>query len=125
MGKLAGKLPAHPGCTISEETDELNCPTWQSSYDSSAVWAEKVGTVAAGMDASCPNKDAIPCLLLKSLAARNGIEGPGLLARTTFVQRLNTKGGLAPAGGCRVGDQALVPYEADYAFFSARDRDHH
>ena len=45
------------------------------------------------------------------------------MIKTTFVQRLNTKGGSAPADGCLVssdvGKQALVPYTADYYFFRA------
>jgi hypothetical protein len=44
-----------------------------------------------------------------------------MLSRTTFIQRLNTKGGVAPADGCstsaEVGAQALVPYTADYFFY--------
>jgi hypothetical protein len=47
--------------------------------------------------------------------------GGKLLTNTTFIQRLNTKGGSAPAEGCSVssdvGKQALVPYSADYYFF--------
>jgi hypothetical protein len=44
---------------------------------------------------------------------------------TTFVQRLNTSGGVAPAPstGCTqstdVGKMALVPYTADYFFYKA------
>jgi Protein of unknown function (DUF3455) len=110
------------GCTISAEADEVNCPTWQSSFDSSAVWGEKISSVTAGADASCPNTGSIPCLLLKAAATREGSNGPGLLAKTTYIQRLNTIGGSAPAASCHVGDQALIPYEADYSFFSAKRR---
>jgi Protein of unknown function (DUF3455) len=43
------------------------------------------------------------------------------MSQTTFIQRLNTNGGSAPATGCSasadVGKQALVPYTADYYFF--------
>ena len=39
----------------------------------------------------------------------------------TFIQRLNTAGGIAPSTGCvesrDVGKKALVPYEADYFFY--------
>ncbi len=42
--------------------------TWQSSFDTSKVWAAAVGHIDAGTDsASCPNKGAIQCLLLKSV----------------------------------------------------------
>ena len=40
---------------------------------------------------------------------------------TTFVQRLNTTGGLAPSTGCSsltdAGNKAFVPYAADYFFY--------
>jgi hypothetical protein len=106
-------------CTLSSETGEVSCPTWQSSLDSSVVWGGKVGSIDAGSDASCPNAGSIPCLLLNAVATRPGQFDAGALAKTTFIQRLNTNGGSAPAASCKVGDQALVPYSADYLFYSA------
>ena len=48
------------------------------------------------------------------------------MTQVTFVQRLKTKGGSAPADGCAVstdvGKQALVPYSADYYFYSANTK---
>ena len=96
--------------------------TWQSSLDSSKVWAQAVHSIPAGSDASCPNTGAITCLLLQSIGNQQGPTGGKLLAPVTFIQRLNTKGGIAPAQGCAVagdvGKQALVPYIADYYFFT-------
>jgi len=104
--------------------------TWQSSLDSSKVWAQ-VGTtpdgkptsIPAGSDPSCPNSGSIACLLLQSIGTQAGPTGGKGLASTTFVQRLNTAGGSAPATGCAVsgdvGKQTLVPYTADYYFFRA------
>jgi hypothetical protein len=98
--------------------------TWQSSFDSSKVWAQKVQSIPAGSDkSSCPNDGAIDCLLLQSIGTQQGPTGGRLLTATTFVQRLNTKGGSAPPDGCSktedVGKQVLVPYSADYFFFRA------
>ena len=94
--------------------------TWQSSFDTSKVWAKAVGTVVAGTDAaSCPNTGAIPCLLLQSVGNQQGPAGGKLLANATFVQRLNTNGGAAPTTACSVGQTQLVPYTADYFFFRA------
>jgi hypothetical protein len=46
--------------------------------------------------------------------------GHGLFARVTFIQRLNTAGGLAPAtAGAAIGQEARVPYTADYLFYDA------
>jgi hypothetical protein len=95
--------------------------TWQSSFDSSRVWAQKQKFVPAGSEASCPNAGAIDCLLLQVIGSDEGPAGGRLLTKTTFIQRLNTNGGSAPATGCLVtadvGKQILVPYTADYFFF--------
>jgi hypothetical protein len=105
-------------------------PTWWSSLDGSVVWAKALTPpVASGSDASCPNTGAIPCLLLQTIGSKPGHTlstkkrrtGGGGLSQTTFIQRLNTNGGSAPARGCStstdVGKQILVPYTADYYFF--------
>jgi hypothetical protein len=95
--------------------------TWQSSFDTSKVWAQTLHSVVAGTEESCPNTGSIGCLLLQVVGAEEGPTGGKLLTRTSFIQRLNTKGGSAPATGCSVatdvGKQALVPYTADYYFF--------
>jgi hypothetical protein len=41
----------------------------------------------------------------------------GRLGHTTWIQRLNTTGGVAPAGTCMPGATAAVPYTADYLFW--------
>jgi hypothetical protein len=97
--------------------------TWQSSFDSSKVWASASPqtTIAAGSDTSCPNGGAIPCLLLQVIGSQKGPTGGKTMTKTTFIQRLNTNGGTAPDSGCLtlsdVGKQTLVPYTADYFFF--------
>jgi hypothetical protein len=94
---------------------------WQSSFDSSRVWAQKQNFVIAGTDASCPNSGAIDCLLLQVIGFDEGPAGGRLLTKTTFIQRFNTNGGSAPATGCLVtadvGKQVLVPYTEDCFFF--------
>jgi hypothetical protein len=98
-------------------------PTWQSSLDSSKVWAQPTHAIAAGSDPSCPNAGSIACLLLQVIGSEQGPTGGKLLTKTTFIQRLNSNGGSAPATGCLasgdVGKQVLVPYSADYFFFRA------
>lgn len=113
---------AKAACTLSEDGKALYCPTWQSSFDSSAVWGSKLASVAAGTDESCPTAGSVPCLLLQAVANRAGTFDEGLFARTTYIQRLNTVGGSAPAGSCKVGALALVPYSADYTFFRDAER---
>lgn len=104
--------------------------TWQSSFDSSKVWAAATPatTIAAGTDQSCPNTGSISCLLLQTVGSEDGPTGGKILSKTTFIQRLKTSGGSAPSNpstGCLsagdVGHQVLVPYSADYLFYRADD----
>jgi hypothetical protein len=95
-------------------------PTWQSSLDSSRVWMVKKDGIDAGTDqASCPNSGSIQCLLLQSVGNAKGPTGGNLLAKTTFIQRLNTSGGAVPTTACAVSQTQLVPYKADYFFYKA------
>jgi hypothetical protein len=93
--------------------------TWQSSFDTSKVWAAKTGQIDAGTHSSCPNNGAIPCLRLQSIGNQEGPTSGRFLAKATFIQRLNTSGGAAPTTACTVGQTQLQPYEADYVFFRA------
>ena len=99
--------------------------TWQSSYDSSVVWAKPLKSIPAGSDQSCSHAGAITCLLLQSIGSLQGPTGGKTMTPTTYIQRLNTEGGVAPADGCSVsgdvGKQKLVPYSADYYFFRAEN----
>jgi hypothetical protein len=83
-------------------------PTWESASGSKVRAARVAGTT---VDAS-----AIPWLLLKATSA----EGPGIFARTTYIQRVNTVGGLAPAAApTQAGQVARVAYTAEYFFYRA------
>jgi hypothetical protein len=83
-------------------------PTWESESASKVIGARVAGATVDGT--------AIPWLLLRAAST----EGPGILERTTFVQRVNTTGGLAPATPpTQAGQEARVPYTADYYFFRA------
>ena len=94
--------------------------TWQSSLDSSRVWMVKVNGINPSADTeSCPNTGSIQCVLLQSVGNLKGPTGGNLLAKTTFIQRLNTRGGAVPTTACSVGQTQLVPYTADYYFFRA------
>ena len=90
--------------------------TWQFK-DTSRVWAR----VHQPDGAVTVDKDAIAWLLLDAVGHLKGPTGGDKLFKTTFVQRLNTTGGLAPKTGCNsladVGNKAFVPYTADYFFY--------
>ena len=86
-------------------------PSWQA-LDGSLV----TGTRAAS--AAAPEATAIPWLLLR--AASN--VGEGRFHDVTWIQRLETTGGVSPSVGCdidHVGAQVLVPYRATYFFYRA------
>jgi uncharacterized protein DUF3455 len=101
---------------------------WQHSRDTSTVWGQvKPGNSSS--DAAFVAPDAIAWLLVTAVGAQAGPEGGNALAKTTFIQRLNTSGGLAPSTGCSspadVGRLAFIPYTADYFFYKAANRADH
>jgi hypothetical protein len=84
-------------------------PTWQG-LDGSSV----VGAVLERADS--PDKGSIPWLLLEATEHA----GSGAFSTITYVQRLDTVGGTAPAEGCdadHAGEVVQQPYEATYAFY--------
>ena len=95
---------------------------WQDSKDSSTVWGRaKPEHIYADSDYVEPG--AIPWLLVTIVGKQNGPTGGDRLSGTTFIQRLNTHGGVAPATGCTslgdLGNTAFVPYTTDYYFYKS------
>lgn len=94
--------------------------TWQHSKDTSTVW----GRVMDGNSSTDPAyvaPGAIPWLLITVVGTQEGVDGGDKLTKTTFIQRLNTTGGVAPTTGCATsadtGKTAFVPYTTDYYFY--------
>jgi hypothetical protein len=87
-------------------------PTWQATDGSQVVGKREAGVTV--------DPTAIPWLKLSAASTSVGGDGDRLL-RTTFIQRVNTTGGLPPAAsGCdltSVGARAEAPYTADYYFW--------
>jgi hypothetical protein len=84
-------------------------PTWEAN-DGSKV----VGEVKGRDDG--PDANAIPWLLLVAKSA----SGSGDFGRVQSIQRINTVGGKAPAGGCsasEAGREVRVPYKATYYLY--------
>jgi hypothetical protein len=111
---------------LSANPDEDGMPraTWQHSRDTSAVWG---AARASSLDPAFVEPGAIPWLLLQVVGAARGPEGGRRLTKTTYIHRIRTSGGAAPATGCAeaadVGRRALVPYTADYVFYRASGGD--
>lgn len=94
--------------------------SWQSSLDTSAVWAKAIAT---STDPNFVEPGAIPWLLLEVVGSRRGPTGGQMLTPATYIQRLNTSAGVAPATGCSqstdAGRTMLVPYTTEYYFYKA------
>lgn len=87
-------------------------PTWESNSGSKVIAARVSGTGCA------PDSTAVPWLLLEKVTT----DGPGIFKKVTFIQRVNTTGGLAPsAAGTTVGEEKRVPYTAEYYFYRAEN----
>ena len=89
-------------------------PTWQAK-DGSRVAAKLVDKVTV-------DPAAIPWFLLSATSTSGGADGNRLVG-TTFIQRIATVGGVAPAASAcnagTAGTTAEVPYTADYVFWKA------
>ena len=85
-------------------------PTWES-VDGSKVSGKQVAVAP-----SSPGN--IPLQLVKAEPAM----GAGGMQGVSYIQRVNTKGGVAPAAACDAGSKGQrqqVAYEADYVFYGS------
>lgn len=85
-------------------------PSWDYR-DGSSVKAKAIQKTDA------PDKNSAPWLLLEV----TGHKGDGLLAQASYIQRVNTQGGVAPSLACdanHLGAERRIPYSADYNFYS-------
>lgn len=106
--KLSGKR----GKPLGRHFASPSGPTWELT-DKSAVTGKRIQSVDS------PYKDAIPWLLLEVTEH----SGNGRLTKVSYVQRVDTKGGRAPATGCDAShaEQELrVPYSAKYVFYKSK-----
>jgi uncharacterized protein (TIGR03118 family) len=81
-------------------------PAWQTRSGSEVIEQR--------VDSCAPDSTAIPWLLLRTISET----GNGVLNGVSFVQRVNTVGGIAPStAGSSVGEEQRVPYTAEYFFY--------
>ncbi|MEO7393159.1 MAG: DUF3455 domain-containing protein [Ramlibacter sp.] len=84
--------------------------TWEN-MDGSKVTATQVAVAPA-------IAGSIPYQLVKA----NPAMGNGMMTGTTYIQRVATQGGVAPAMACdgsSMGSKQIVKYQADYIFYRA------
>lgn len=82
--------------------------TWESN-DGSKVTATQVAIAPAG-------NGNLPLQLVKAEPAI----GTGAMQHVTYIQRVATRGGVAPSMPCsaaNMGQKQVVPYQADYIFW--------
>ena len=107
-----------------EESGQPVRATWQS-LDTSTVWGS-VGPNDSSSDSAFVKPGAIAWLKVTVVGNHEGPSGGDKLTETTFIQRLNTHGGLAPPTGCAslsdVGREAFMPYTADYFFYKDKEK---
>jgi hypothetical protein len=83
-------------------------PTWESKSGSKVEGRRVPGTGCT------PDASAVAWLLLYKISST----GPGIFQSVTYIQRVNTTGGTAPAfAGSSVGEVKEVPYTAEYYFY--------
>ena len=96
------------------------------SHFAGPTWMHRDGSHVVGQVVRpAPVAGTIPWLLLSAAANAAGPFG-STLADVTFIQRINTTGGVAPAAAtcnaASAGKVAEVPYTADYTFWKAKKR---
>ena len=85
--------------------------TWEAA-DGSTITGTQVAVAPAG-------EGNIPYQLVKA----NPAEGSGAVKGVSYIQRVATKGGVAPAATCEAankGERQIVDYQADYLFWTSK-----
>jgi hypothetical protein len=104
-----------PNAQLFDDTGHL-----VGSHSAGPAWTYKDGGRVIGKAVNkvevAPNS-AIAWVLLAAVQHH----GEGILAKTSFIQRVKTRGGLAPAFACNsnhLGMEKAVAYTADYIFYT-------
>ncbi|MBK6356968.1 MAG: DUF3455 domain-containing protein [Betaproteobacteria bacterium] len=90
-------------------------------YYGGPTWESKDGSKVSGKQVAV--SPATPGNLPLQLVKANQATGNGVMADLTYIQRLNTVGGIPPSQNCdrgNIGQEMKVSYQADYVFYTAR-----
>jgi Protein of unknown function (DUF3455) len=93
--------------------------TLVGSHGAGPSWKYRDGSSAKAkviQKADAPDKANVPWLLLEV----TGHKGDGLMGQVSYIQRINTQGGVSPTSGCdtnHLGSGKRVPYGAEYVFY--------
>lgn len=108
---------------LSPNPDEAGTAraAWQHARDASTIWAMAVESATSVTDPDYVAAGAIPWLKLRVVGRQAGPDGGDKMVKTTYIQRVHTVGGVAPATDCApLGAKLFVPYETDYVFYRER-----
>lgn len=87
-------------------------PVWESKSGSKVEARRVAGTGCT------PDPTAVAWLLL----SKHRTDGSGIFTAVTYIQRVNTSGGIAPSDpGAYDGELKEVPYTAEYYFYRAQN----
>ena len=86
-------------------------PFW-ASFDGSRVEASSAG--------SAPSPDPARNVLWLKLASTLNAGATGVFSNVKFIQRLDTRGGVAPTGTCSPLKTVAVDYTANYVFWAPK-----
>jgi hypothetical protein len=82
-------------------------PTWESNSGSMVA---SLGTTAIPCT---PDPTAIPWLRLTAISSN----GPGIFDGVTYIQRVNTVGGIRPTEPGTINQEVRIPYTTEYYFY--------
>ena len=105
-----------PDATLYDGGRSIARHTAENTFEGVADRSTVSATLRARQDGGANN---LPWLLMRAQSTPDA----GLFAGVTSVQRVNTRGGIAPDAGCdasNVGKEARVPFTADYYFYRRR-----
>ncbi|MGZ4982225.1 MAG: DUF3455 domain-containing protein [Methylobacter sp.] len=89
------------------------------NHTAGPLWEYKEGSQVVGKvlkKIDMAPGSAISWLLVEVVSHKGG----GLFSNVSYINRINTHGGLAPSSGCNanhLGGEKRVPYTADYVFY--------
>jgi hypothetical protein len=116
-GALAWKLHAPRADLVDDAGTQLatHFGGIDKGLPAGPYWESKDGSrVHGAKPVSVPNPGSIALLRLEAADT----SGTGVFSKVAFIQRLDTTGGVAPAGACTAGKTTEVPYTAKYYFYS-------
>ena len=89
-------------------------------YGPPATWENKDGSKVTGAQVAV--SPAAPGSIPLQLVKANPAMGAGAMQGVSYIQRVNTQGGVAPTAACsggNTGQKQIVKYSADYIFWRA------